>query len=295
MEDSREIFFGEEGLTSTKANYYCNLAKEEYAKWQAKLNSIRLYNTTVSSIMSDVTKKTKIGWDDEKLKDVEILLDKISRAKKLISWLREAIKARKDMLDEIDDMNDRDYAEKFGIEYPSRPVKEKPITSEDVIAKMSIKDRFHWLAAEGVASTFGDFIHPGGAFSKARADYEKRTNDPNEFIANGQDSLLYEYTPSASSEVIEDVFFKLQQRYRDAQSEKNRYEYLVENAITVDTARVNTEYLKALSEYESTIREISAKAAEYKATETKRIAELKIVTPNDLKPILGEVIALGKK
>lgn len=295
MEDSREIFFGEEGLTSTKANYYCNLAKEEYAKWQAKLNSIRLYDTTVSSIMSDVAKKTKIGWDDEKLKEAETLLCKIARAKKLISWFREGIKARKAMLEEIEDMNERDYAEKFGIEYPTRPVKERPITREDVIAKMSIKDRFHWLAAEDEAATFGDFIHPGGAFSRARAEYEKRANDPNEFVANGQDSLLYEYTPSASSEVIENVFFKLQQRQRDAQSEKNRYEYLVENAIVEDTARVNTEYMRALSEYESVVREISAKTAEYKARETKRIAALKLITPNDLKPILEEIVALGKK
>ena len=239
MEDSREIFFGEEGLTSTKADYYCNLAKEEYAKWQAKLDSICLYDTTVSSIMSDVTKKTKIGWDDEKLKEVETLLLKIARAKKLISWFREGIKARKAMQGEIDAMDERDYADRFGIEYPTRPVREKPITRESVIAKMSIKDRFHWLAAEDEAATFGDFIHPRGAFSRARAEYEKRTNDPNEFVANGQDSLLYEYTPSASSEVIEDTFFKLQQRHRDAQSEKNRYEYLIENAITEDTARVN--------------------------------------------------------
>ena len=294
MED-REIFFGNEGITSTKANHYCNLAKEEYGKWQAKLDGIVLYSTTVSSIMSNVVKTTQVGWDNEKMKEVETLLDKIARAKKLISWFREGIKARDAMLSELKSMTEFDYAEKFGIEVPKRPIKEAPLTRSEVIAKMSVKDRFHWFAAEDVAATFGDYIHPGGAFAVARADYEKRTNEPSKFTASGQDSLLYEYKPSVDSDVIEDVFFKLQQRHRDAQSEKNRYEFVIEKTIMEDTARVNTKFLKEMAEYESFMRELYAKTEDYKTQETKRIVELKLITPNDLKPILDEIASLGKK
>ena len=47
-----KVYFGVDGLTSTSANYVCNLAKEYYKKFETALDQTKFYNTTVSLIGS---------------------------------------------------------------------------------------------------------------------------------------------------------------------------------------------------------------------------------------------------
>lgn len=44
------VFFGNEGLTSTSANYYANVAQEMIQAATERLNSVRFYQVFVASI-----------------------------------------------------------------------------------------------------------------------------------------------------------------------------------------------------------------------------------------------------
>ena len=47
------VFFGNEGMTSTSANYYANIAKEIQEAAAERLNHVRFFNASVAVIGSD--------------------------------------------------------------------------------------------------------------------------------------------------------------------------------------------------------------------------------------------------
>ena len=88
-----DVFFAENGLTSTSANHIANLAKEAYQNLENELNSICFYTTKVSLLGTSTKEVLHYG---NQLIDVT-KLDKIAELKSLIAWLREAIKAKEQL------------------------------------------------------------------------------------------------------------------------------------------------------------------------------------------------------
>lgn len=291
----KEVFFASEGITSTKANRVSDWAKGYYEPLMAKLESVRLYDVKVSVIDSDVVKTKQRGWTDAQLSDAQSILEEIARAKCLIAWFREAIKARDCEKNRIRRMTAVEFADMMGIEYPEEPRREKVITREDVLASMTVKERNRMYELETYASVYGKFIHPGRSFDVARSQYDYRLNNPCETEGKGHDMTITEYEPSVTPDCVNDTYFKLQQRHSEIQSELNGYEHKIERAISDDQLRVDTEYAAAMTEYNAKVREIAAKLAQYKSEKDKELSALKIIIPNDLKGVYERISTLGKE
>ena len=118
-----KIFFSENGLTVTSANYLANLAKETYKSVEAELSNIVFYNTEVGLLSSQETKPMRIGNTVDDLNAIEQKLDYIAELKSLIAWLREAMKAKSRLFREINDLTDETIATTLGIELPQTPIK----------------------------------------------------------------------------------------------------------------------------------------------------------------------------
>ena len=90
------IFFSADGqgLTSTSANHVANLAKEMVRVLETTLASMVLYSASVALIGSDTENKLNMGAAADDLTDMPRKLRTIAKAKSLIAWLREAIKAK---------------------------------------------------------------------------------------------------------------------------------------------------------------------------------------------------------
>lgn len=86
------VYFGEEGLNSTSANYYANMAQELIQSTIDMLNNIRLYDTNVSSLDSQSKQLMSKGWDS--LEGIKEKLDKIGKMNAFCAWVREAIKEK---------------------------------------------------------------------------------------------------------------------------------------------------------------------------------------------------------
>ena len=135
------VFFGESGLTSTSANHVANLAKEFVQNIENELKTIKFIDTSVSLIGSNEENILSEGACDDKILEIQDMLHSISQANSLIAWLREAIKAREDMLRENNGLTIEEWAAMTGVTLPVQPIRKKSSTKEECIAKRNIKER----------------------------------------------------------------------------------------------------------------------------------------------------------
>lgn len=295
MENPNLIFFGDVGLTSTSANHVANLAKEYVQNIEAELDNCRFYRESVALIGTKDFNILSEGMDDEAVKKIPNFLQKVSEANSLIAWLREAIKAKTTLTEQVDLMNIETWAAMNNIVLPVKPERRTPITSDQVIAKRSIKARNRFYTLQAQAAVYGKYIHPNGKFSAARKRFLNKMQNRHYIDGSGRDTLLYNYDPTCDSKTIENVFFDLQKTHRSVQAELNGIQHLIDEEVRADQIQAQKEYAVAFSEYSFKQRELVNQYEEYKQKEIERIANLyKIVIPIDLQPIYNEINSLGK-
>ena len=287
------IFFGEEGITDTKANQIADFAKLSYTEDESYLDSITFIDESVETINGNNCKDLVYGT--KSLSELECVVECIGNLKSLCAWLREAVAAHQRLLMEIKKYQVTDYAKDNNIVIPKMPQIELPLTEDDVIATFDIKkrNRYYWL--EAMAVTIGQIVHKNGSFDKARKRYYEKLSHPRNAIGTGNDMLIYTYTPSISKEEIEDTFYGLQQKHSSYQSELNSIKAEIKSRLTNDeidrTRKYEEDFQKYTDEYSKIVNQFNS----WKAAEQKRIASLKIVIPNALKDIFESVASTGKK
>lgn len=284
-----KIFFGESGLTTTSANYVANLAKEAYQFVEEKLNSIQFYTTKVKLISSNENTLLSQGTDD--IEEVPTALKEVASLKSLIAWLREAIKAKEVLIKEAKGLS---YVD-FGIVTPEQPEIEETISEEDYIATLNIKQRNRYYYLDTLCAVLGNYIHPNGAYSKARKKLREVMNNPITISGSGRDAIVYTSEQSIDFDVVEDTFMALQQEYRGYQAELNSMKHQMEMAIQEDSRKKSLAYQEKFAAWSYEMEKLNT---ELKIKRDKAIADaqnLKIIIPDSLKPIYNKVKDLGKK
>lgn len=291
------IFFSDDGkgLTSTSANYVANLAKEMIRDIETTFAEMTLYSTTVTLISGEKPNVLNHGSNDEDVESVISLLHRTADAKSLIAWLREAIKAKERLLSEASGETLEEYAKANGIELKELPKIGDTLTEDEYYASKSVDERCRYYSLETLAATLGKAIHPGGEFADARKDLQSKAKKPHDVEGAGRDTLIYTYTPTASEKVVEDVYFRLQQQYRDVQSRLNAMKYECQKAMEESEVAAKTEYTKAVADWNNERKLLEAKLAEHIRKRTKEIASLRIRIPQSLDDIYEKVSELGKK
>lgn len=274
------IYFGEQGLTSTSANFIANQAKEYCQTLKTELDNISFVDSFISLIGSP---ESTIAKGSSDISFIKRDLGVITQMYSLIAWLREAIKAKQILLKELASVSVEDWAEENNVEYPQRPERQVTLTKDEILASWSIKDRNRYLALSTKVSVYGKFVHPDGSYAKARKDLKEKIIRPIEYSANGQDTVITRHSPTVETDVIDKEFFSLQSEWRSAQAELNGYEHKIQTVIDEDTQQKNSAFVTAYSEYSTQITTISAKYKSWQDSEQVRIANLKIVIPNDLR------------
>lgn len=283
-----KIFFGEQGLTSTSANYISNQAKNSYMLLQMALNEIVFYTTTVKLLNSSDVNLLKEGVKD--VSDVPQILKDIAAMRSLVSWLREGIQAKERLIKEA---QDGDY-EYYDIVVPEAPKRDEYITSDDVIAEFNIKQRNRYYYLEAFCVTIGQYIHPGGVYATERDQLQKIIHEPNTVSGSGRDALLYSRKPSLNPQEVEDTFMGLQQTYREYQAELNSIKHEIEEKVNKDTAEKNIRYSEACKAYRDTMKVLDAELTRKRKEAVTAASNLKIVIPDSLKDIYEKVSKLGK-
>lgn len=289
------IFFGENGLTSTSANHIANMAKECYQTLDKELSNFVLYDTTLSSIVVTNSKWTiSKGATNSDIEAIPEKLKTIAKIKALIAWLREAIKARKVLNDNLYSFSIHDYCRMKNIEMPESVQTLERMTEDDYISTLSVKDRNRYYTLEAFCATIGKCIHSNGSLSHARQRFKEAMLEPISVSEAGRDTLVKERIPSVSPDLVEDTFFKLQAQHRKAQAELNSMKHAMEMALQKDKFEKFEAEVKAQAEYNEKMEMIRKEYNLYINNEQQKIAQLKIIIPNDLKDIYNTISKLGK-
>lgn len=286
--ENKLVFFGEQGLTLTSSNYICNIAKEKCEEWEAFINNLVFYTTKVSLIGTSEKSVVQIGTSD--LTKIPEYLDKIAKAKSLIAWLRESIKKKEELIQNLEEEKQNKRNKLF----PSYPVKEHILTEEEYYDSLSIKERNRYFSLETEAAVIGKAIHPNGPFNKARKKLSAVINNPNKVEGNGRDTIIYNHIPTVSEENVNDIFFELQAKHRSIQAELNSIKNKCQEAIKQETLKVQNKFDSDLHNYRVTVEKINNDLDKEYDEKINAVNKLKIVIPNELKLIYEEIQKLGK-
>ena len=282
------IFFSKDGdgLTSTSANHIANMAKEMICGLEAEAEGMTLFSTSVALIGSDASNLLVKGTDDEGMRRISGILHKISDAKSLIAWLREAIKAKERLLRETRELTLEEFIKQENRQIPEEPKMARVLTEEDYYASLSLDERTRYNHKA---------IHPGGAFAESRKNLYDHIQRPHSVEGDGRDTLVYTYTPTVDTDAVEDVYFTLQKQYREAQAKLNQMKSECDRAVTESAVKAKTEYARAVKARAEAITSAEADKAAYVQTKTREISGYRIVVPGSLAEIYDEVSHLGKK
>lgn len=288
------IYFSENGLTSTSANHIANLAKEYYQTLEMKLDNIKFYDEKISLISSSDSKLLRGGITPSTLEEIKSDLYKIADAKSLIAWLREAIKAKDNLLKEVKYLSFGDWCKQNNVECPEMPEMAEILTEDEYLSTLSVKERNRYFQLQTICSVIGQYIHPKGTYSRARKDLKNKMQNPNSLSGSGRDAILYSYTPTITLVSADALFFDLQAKHREFQAELNGMLHKMQQAIDADEVAKRAEHTAKMNECGALIRKYNAEYRKSLKEKEIEISKLKIIIPNSLSEIYNTISELGK-
>lgn len=279
------VFFGENGLTSTSANFIANQAKEYVESLKEYLSTTNFLNSTIELIGSGKETLSRKGFSSDEVMDIEGVLNAIVSAYSLIAWLREALKAKEDIGKQLRGMDIQDWAKENNITLPEYPENVEKLPESKVIATWSVKDRNRYLTAQTFCSVYGKYIHPDGDFSRARKEFLNKRFNSVEYTECGSNTIIHRYTPTVDQSTIESTFKNLQFKWRENQAIVNSYKHKVDVTIQDDFVKRIAEYKNKYDKVSEELNFYRTQFKEYIENKTKEASALKIIIPNDLKAI----------
>ena len=285
------VYFAKEGMTSSTANFYANIAKELQKAAAERLDNVKFFQTSVAVIGS--TEKQLMSGGTHDLAFVTSDLQLIASMNAFCAWVREAIKEKEAQQSAINRIDIESWLKSNGIaipeapEYPRDPIS---VSEESVINSWDINKRNKYLRLEAFAATYGKYIHPDGAYSKARKKAHTALNNPITKEGTGRDMVLYYTEPSVAIEDVDGLFLALQSEYRGYEKELNQMKAEIKETVNGLTRGLYTTHQVALDNWKEKHREYSAlwtdlraKFTTWRTNELERISNLKITIPDNLK------------
>lgn len=293
------VFFENGFMTSTEAQNICNIAKEAVTNEHERLSAVSFYDTEIASIISpEAFIKTKISPND--ISWISESLDKIGRYNALNAWLKEAIKAKEEAMDEVDimDVTTLDFYEDY-IKPEEPTIGYNSFDEEQVMSEWSADKLNRYYTLNSEAAVIGKYIHDSGAIAKARKDLVNKMANPSTVSGQGRETIVYKYIPSVDTEVVESIYMSLLAKHRKLNAELNSLKAEIKETInkknieaSIAFRNKHTEWEYKISEYYSLVKQRDAKINEYKISEKERISKLKINVPSSLMDTYKEIKAL---
>ena len=282
MELKHRDFFGDNGVTSTSANHIANMAKEFYQYAEVEMEMLNFITTDAKLLGDEKSTVIKRGVNPIDFAKIKTTLEDISLCKRLIAYLREAIKEKKRLYEEAKEMVFVDPEE-----IPT-PVLPKYLTEEDILAGWSKNKLEKYLSLEAKVSTLGKAIHPDGPFSRARKQLAKL--EPIQYKENGRDTFIYNNSPSIPYDEVDSMFTSLQAEHRKTQAELNGMKHEIELILREDKLAKDQKYEQQRANYMAIQEKYLADNNIRRQKLCAEVEALKIVIPDELKPIHDKIM-----
>lgn len=291
------VYFANEGMTSTTANFYANIAKELQNAATERLNSVKFFQTSVAVIGSREKQLMEAGNDS--LDFIPNDLKTLAEMNAFCAWVREAIKEKESQMTMVNRESLETWTKAMGIELPVMPEypRDPKIPSEtDVINSWDINKRNKYLCLEAFAATLGKYIHPDGAYSRARKKAHTAINNPITKEGTGRDMILYYTEPSVNIKSVDDMFMALQDQYRRYEQELNQMKAEIKDTINNLTREAYDIHSKECDKYNELSRayntawgNLRTQFTTWRTNQLERISKLKITIPSALKDTFNKI------
>lgn len=291
-----DIYFGEEGMTSTSAQHVSAMANVMVQDVKQHLMGLRLYEKSIR-VIGDV--ECKVEEVNNTLPEISEGVKQICKANALIAWLREAVKEREQAQQYIQDMTLDKWMELQGIEKPASPVPPMmpKINFQDyktiLDTGLTVKEYNRFVELNSALAVYGDMIHDKGLLTRQKNELARIMQNPTEVKESGRDTIITTYKVDVNVSVdIDNLYTQLQSEYRKLQAEKNGIEAKFSNlAMDYQTRKMDewkaakAQYDRDLTRVNSELVGIQTRMQEWKKQRMEELAALKIIIPNDLKPL----------
>lgn len=277
---------GKDGLTITSANHLANIAKEMYEALQSKLEALKLYSRDYMLAINGNAFRVENESEKSDLAAMSASLKEIGELKSLIAYLREGIKAKMSL---ASDSSFEEYLEKLieeGRNDLVKPVAQKSVTFEDEFAKLTTEQKARYYSLEAKCATIGAFIHPEGAFAKARKEFFEHKKNPTKVNGKGQEAEINTYSSYFSAEEVDGEFFSLQKEYRTLQAELNKFKAEVDERVAEANKSISNDSLLNMKLW------VDARKVERNSYD-EVVKTLKVIIPQNLRGIYEKVNAVA--
>lgn len=290
-------FFGEQGLSSTRANQIAELADRYADKAKSEIANVKFYTEGIR-IPGEEPITVSVGVDSDKFAHAVNCLEEIIQCNSLIAFFREAIKEKEALTKEAKAWTDTEHRNELAAKRAAlvKPVCVAAITEDDVKRGWSIGEQEKFLSLQTECSVYGKFIHKDGALDFARKDLLDKMRNPRIVKGEGRDITVTEFAPSVDFELVDEVFQKLQATWREKQGELNGMKKKIEDAILKDSLDKIDTYNMELTQYNNAKKALDREEEEIVCAEVKKRAELlenvqnlKIVVPKRLQGIFDKL------
>ena len=273
---------GKDGLTITSANHLANIAKEMYEAAECRLESLKLFSRDYMLAISGKTFRVENESEKAELNALSSTLMEIGRLKSLIAYLREAIKAKDKLNCDASFEEHIEQLVKEGRKDLQKPGMQEKVEFSQEFEKLSPEQKARYFTLEAKAATLGSFIHPEGAFSKARKEFFEHRKNPTKVSGKGQEAEINTYSSNFSADEVDRAFFSMQKEYRSIQAEFNKMKADLEEKV----ADAN----KALAEQSVAAMKLWVDARKLERLKYDgEVKSLKVVIPHNLKEIYEKV------
>ena len=295
-----DIYFGEEGMTSTSAQHVSAMANVMVQDIKQHLMGLRLYEKSIR-VIGDV--ECKVEEVNNTLPEISDGVKQICKANALIAWLREAVKEREQAQQYIQDMTLDRWMELQGIEKPASPVPPMmpKINFQDyktiLDTGLTVKEYNRFVELNSALAVYGEMIHGKGLLTRQKNELARILQNPTEVKESGRDTIITTYKVDVNVSVdIDKLYTELQSEYRKLQAEKNGIEAKFSNLAMDYQTRKMEEWKAAKSQYDRDLTRVNSELVgiqtqmqEWKKQRLEELAALKIIIPNDLKALYKEL------
>lgn len=295
-----DIYFGEEGMTSTSAQHVSAMANVMVQDIKQHIMGLRLYEKSIRVIGdAEVTVETV----NNTLPEITESVKRICKANALIAWLREAVKEREQAQKYVSDMSLDDWMKKQGIEKPAmpQPPQMPRINFQDyntiLDTGLTVKEYNRFVELNSTLAVYGEMIHEKGLLTRQKSELARIMQNPTEVKESGRDTIITTYKVDVNiSADIDNLYTELQSEYRKLQAEKNGIEAKFSNLAMDYQTRKNDEWKAAKAQYDRDLQKVNSELVgiqtqmkEWKKQRLEELAALKIIIPDALKPLYKEL------
>ena len=291
-----DIYFGEEGMTSTSAQHVSAMANVMVQDVKQHLMGLRLYEKSIR-VIGDV--ECKVEEVNNTLPEISEGVKQICKANALIAWLREAVKEREQAQQYIQDMTLDKWMELQGIEKPASPVPPMmpKINFQDyktiLDTGLSVKEYNRFVELNSALAVYGEMIHDKGLLTRQKNELARIMQNPTEVKESGRDTIITTYKVDVNIGTdLDKLYTELQSEYRKLQAEKNGIEAKFSNMAMAYHTRKMEEWKAAKAQYDRDLTRVNSELVgiqtrmqEWKKQRMEELAALKIIIPNDLKAL----------